>query len=187
METQDIIEEIRKFVEEECKKPGSKYGYDIYAFHLVSMHKYAKAFAVKLGADSEIVELAAWLHDIGSIINGRKDHHVTGAEISEKKLRELGYPQSKIEKVKHCILSHRGSQNITGETVEAQIVADADAISNINNIPGIFKAAYIFENQTQGEAKETTKQKLKNKWNQLSPEGKELIKEKYEAAMLLLS
>jgi len=37
------------------------------------------------------------------------------------------------------------------------------------------------------EAKKSIFIKLQNKWNQLSLESKELIKPKYEAAMLLLS
>ena len=31
----NVIEEIRRFVEEECKKSTSKYGYDIYVFHFI--------------------------------------------------------------------------------------------------------------------------------------------------------
>ena len=90
----EIIERIRQFVEDECRKSTSKYGFGPYDSHFVPMVKYAKNLAVEMGADVEIVEIAGWLHDIGSIMVGREDHHVTGAEIASKKLKELGYPEA---------------------------------------------------------------------------------------------
>ena len=63
---------------------------------------------------------------------------------------------------------------------------EADAMSNFENLAGIFMAAFVFENKSQGEAKESVKQKFIRKWGQLSEEGKELIKPKYDACMLLL-
>ncbi len=184
----NIVNEVRQFVEEESKKPSAKYGYEPYEFHLVPMHDYAKRLAERLDADVEVVELAAWLHDIGSIINGRKDHHITGAEIAGKKLKELDYSEGKIEKVKHCILNHRGSQENNGNSMEAKIISDADTLSNFDNIPGIFKAAFVYEEITQGEARVSVREKLEKKWNKLYfQKSKELIKPKYEAAMLLLS
>jgi len=187
MKGNNIVEGIRKFVEEESKKPTSHYGYEPYLNHFVPMRNYAVQLAKKLGADVEIVELAAWLHDIGSIMNGRKDHHIIGAKIAEKKLKELGYPQDRIEKVKHCILGHRASKEIKPETIEAQIISDADGISNFENIPGIFMAAFIYENQSQQEAKASVRQKLERKWkNLVLKESRHLIKPKYDAIKLLL-
>ncbi len=183
----NIVNEVRRFVEEESRKPTAKYGHDPYEFHLVPMHDYAKSLAERLGADVEIVEVAAWLHDIGSIINGRKDHHITGAEIAGRKLRELGYPKNKTKKVKHCIFNHRGSQENNENSLEAKIISDADALSNFDNIPGIFKAAFCYEGLTQGEARISVGEKLERKWNKLYfQKSKDLIKLKYEAAMLLL-
>lgn len=183
----NIVEKIRKFVEDECKKPTSKYGYEPFSFHFVPVVNYAVSLAKKLNADIEIVELSAWLHDIGSIFYGRENHHITSAEITEKKLRELDYPEPKIEKVKQCILSHRGSNKINGISLEAQIISDADAMANFDNISGIFKAAFVYENLTQGEARISVREKLKRKWDKLClQESKELIKSRYDSAMLLL-
>lgn len=183
----EIIEKVRSFVEEECGKQGSKYGKEPYEFHFVPMRNYAVGLAEKLGADGEVVELAAWLHDVGSIVNGREDHHVTGAKIAGKKLVELDYPLSRIEQIKYCIVNHRSSQNNNRETLEAQIISDADALSNFDNIGGIFKAAFVYEGQTQGQANASTRAKLQRKWEQLYfPESRELIKPKYDVAMLLL-
>ncbi len=184
----NIIEEIRKFVEEESKKPTAKYGYEPYLFHIIPVRNYAIKLAEQLGADAEVAEIAAWMHDIGSIINGRENHHVTGAEIAENKLRELGYPLEKIERVKSCILNHRGSIKSHKATAEEQIIADADALSHFENIGGLFKAAIIYEkNLNQQEAMACVLSKLKHSFEKLSfQESRDIIKPKYEAAMLLL-
>lgn len=184
----DIIDEIKNFVQGECKKPGSKYGYEPYQFHFIPMVKYAQTLAQKLGADEEIVSLAAWLHDIGSIIYGRENHHLTGAKVAEIKLKSLEYPKDRIAKIKKCILNHRCSQKNHRLTLEQRIIADADAISNFDNVSGIFKAAFVYENQDQGTAKDTTRIKLARKYQQLHFEdSKEIIRPKYEAAMILLA
>lgn len=183
----NIIEEVRRFVEEECKKPTSKYGYEPYANHFVPVRNYAVMLAKKLGVDSEIVEVAAWMHDVGSIIYGRENHHITGAEIAERKLKELDYPEDKLELVKKCILNHRGSVNSAKESLEEIIIADADAMSNFDNIGGIFMAAFIYENKGQAEAAKSVRTKLINSYNKLSSDSKSIIQPKYEAAMLLFN
>ncbi len=183
----DIVDEIKRFVEEECKKPSSNYGYEPFSQHFVPMAKYAEELADELGGDREVILIAAWLHDIGTILHGRKDHHITGAKIAEEKLKEFQYPAQKLELVKKCILNHRGSQQNNRDSIEEKIIAEADVISNFDNIAGIFKAAFMYEGKTQEEAKISAREKLERKWNQLHFENsKEIIKPKFEAAMLLL-
>lgn len=182
-----VVNKIKKFVEAECKKPQSKYGKEPFAFHFLPMAKYAGQLADELRADREVILIASWLHDIGAIINGRQDHHITGARIAEKILKELNYPAPKIEIVKKCIFNHRGSVKNKRRSLEEQIVAEADTMSNFDNISGIFKAAFIYEGKNQGEAKDSVRKKLQNKWQQLRfKNSKKLLKKKYEAVMLLL-
>jgi len=62
----DIVQRVRDFVESECKKPGSKYGYEPFMFHFIPVVEYAEKLADELGGDKEVVLVAAWLHDIGA-------------------------------------------------------------------------------------------------------------------------
>jgi uncharacterized protein len=183
----DIIETIKNFVEAECRKPSSKYGDEPFAFHFQPVVQYAEKLSDELGGDKEIILIAAWLHDIGSIVHGREDHHLTGAKIAETKLRELNYPAEKIELVTKCIINHRGSTNNNRLSLEEKIVAEADTLSAFDSLAGIFKAAFVYENLDQGAAKIAVRKKLQNKWEQLHFEqSKKLIKPKYLAAMTLL-
>jgi len=181
-----IIEQVKNYVESECRKPGSHYGYEPFPYHLVPMVSYSLLLADKLGADKEVVEIATWLHDIGAIVHGRDNHHITGAEIAREKLTEFGYPKAKTELVCKCILNHRGSVDNDRESLEEKIVAEADVLSNFDNISGIFKAAFVYEGLSQGEAQKSAFDKLTRKYNKLHfEESKEIIRPKYEAVKLL--
>ncbi|MCX6812759.1 MAG: HD domain-containing protein, partial [Candidatus Berkelbacteria bacterium] len=143
--------------------------------------------AKNVGADLEIVALAAWLHDIGSIIYGRKDHHLTSAKIAEKFLAGENYDSKKTEIVLDCIKHHRQSTDFERKTVEEKVIADADAICNFDMLPGLFYAALVTEKLSPIEAAKSIKKKLENKWRRMHfQESRDLIKPKYKAAMLLL-
>jgi len=188
MEMKEVVNEVKKFVELECKKPESCYGSEIYFCHFIPMVSYAKMLCRDFeDIDKDVVVLSAWLHDIGSVMKGREDHHITGANIAGQKLKQLGVDDDIIEKVQCCIYTHRGSRGLKRESKEAQIIADADTLSAFDNISGLFKAAIFHENLNQVQAKASVKQKLLNSWEKLSPKAKELIRNKYEAAMILLS
>ena len=184
----DIVSTIRNYVEDECKKPTSKYGYEPFLFHFTPMVKYAEKLADELGGDKEVILIAAWLHDIGSIIYGRSDHHITGAKIAEEKLKELNYSNEKIELIKKCILNHRGSVDNERGSIEEQIISEADTLSQFDNVSGMFKAAFIFEKLDQSEATISVKEKVERKYKKLHfKESRELVREKYRAMMFLLN
>lgn len=183
-----IIKQVESFVLEECMKPTSSYWIEPFEFHFKPVVKYANKLVDELWGDREIVTIAAWLHDIWSIINGRKDHHISWSEIASQILQDFNYPSKKIELVKKCILNHRGSQNNNRTTLEEKIIAEADTLSNFENISWIFKAAFVYENLDQWKAKIVVRTKLENKYKQLHFEkSKELIKPKYDAMELLFA
>src|SRR3989344_6990464 len=174
-----ICEQIKKFVEESSIKNDRGYHKE-WMEHLNTVSKNALELAGKLNADKEIVFLSAWLHDIGKIIYEKEDHHIIGAEIAERKLRELNYPEDKIRSVKHCILSHRGSKNIKKETVEAQIVADADAMAHFEEVENLVKAEFVLGGiSNESLAQQLVKEKLTRSWKKLSSEGKVFAESKY--------
>jgi putative nucleotidyltransferase with HDIG domain len=112
--------------------------YDMWEEHVKFVLQEALCLARKYGANSEIVELGAMLHDISLIAKTgtRKDHHITSAEMAETILEKYQYPQDKIAKVKMCVLNHRSSKNLTD--IECICVADADILAHFDNIPMLF-------------------------------------------------
>ncbi len=181
-----LIEKARKFVESECRKPTNKYGYGLYVEHFVPMQNHAKKLCHKLAGNPEIISIAAWLHDIDSMMIGRKDHHLTSARIARDFLEKQNYDPQKTTIVLACIEHHRQSTSFNRETLEEKIIADADAICNFDMLPGLFYVTLVVEKLTPILAAKSIKKKLENKWRRLHfNESKKLVKPKYQATMLL--
>jgi HD superfamily phosphodiesterase len=134
MRKMNIVERVRQFVEDECKKPTSKYGYEPFTNHFAPVVEFSSELAKEMSADLEIVKIAGWFHDIGSIMVGREDHHIASSKIAGEKLKEFGYPEDRRAWVVDCILTHRGSQKMKPKTIEGQILVEADTMSAFLNI-----------------------------------------------------
>ena len=117
-----MIHDIERMVEQVCKQETNIFGYTIWTHHITQVVKNAKQLAKMLGADLEIVELAALLHDFASVKDKElyKDHHINSAIEAEKILRSFDYPAEKIEAVKHCIEAHRGSVQEQRRSIEVK-------------------------------------------------------------------
>ena len=115
-----------------------------------------------------------------------EDHHIQGAIEADRILGEAGYPGPKIERVKACILTHRGSVSLMRETKEQQCVADADAIAHIQCVPSLFFVAYHKLGMDIATGESWVREKLRRDWQKLSDTGKELVRRKYEAVLEIL-
>ena len=154
--------------------------------HVNDVVKNSKLLAKKVNADKEIVEISAWLHDIKKIQGDRKDHHIKGAAEAVKILKEMGYPEEKIKKVEHCIKTHSSDENHMPESIEAKVVASADAMSHFGSFLLFAKIMFSEDNKSVEEAKEWLRRKYAKSWKKMIPEARELAKEKYDAIKIIL-
>lgn len=86
--------------------------------------------------DLEILTPSVLLHDIARIEEsndktGKIDHAVLGCTIAEDILWNLEYEEDKIEKIKHCIRSHRFRSGNEPNSTEAKILFDSDKLDAI--------------------------------------------------------
>ena len=65
-----VIKEVQRIVEKACSRDTNVFGYGIWVHHILHVVKIGKKLAERFGADPEIVEIAALLHDYAGI----KDH-----------------------------------------------------------------------------------------------------------------
>jgi 8-oxo-dGTP diphosphatase len=188
MKRAEIINSISTIVEQQCKSKDNIFGYEGWTCHIVSVVKYAKILARKLNANEELVEIAALLHDYASVKdkNMYAEHHIYGAIEAEKILQGLDYPQEKIEIIKDCIICHRGSVRKEQKTKEAICVASADAMAHIDQVPSLLHLAYHNRNMDVKEGAEWVSSKIERSFNKLCPEAKDIMKEKYESAKMVL-
>ena len=173
-----------------------KYDEVDFKYHVVPVVKNALLLAEKLNADKEVVEMAAYLHDIGrSIIKDNlkkfereNEHHIIGEKDSKEFLKKLVYDKEFIEKVAHCVLTHRGRKGPEPKTTEAKIIACADAMAHFDTFLDLFET-FLGSSKSFEEALMHIKEKMQRDWNKklTLPEAKEIVKEKYEAIMLLIN
>ena len=94
--------------------------------HVQRVVKTATLLAGEEKADVELVQIGALLHDLGWTVG--KPHHLTGAELATKILKEIKYPDEKRERVIKIVLNHPLESRNKLETLEEKIVWDADKI-----------------------------------------------------------
>jgi uncharacterized protein len=115
-------------------------GHDSY--HAFRVRDLAVLIAATTGADADMVEAAALLHDIGHG-TGRNDHAKRGATLAAEMLSRCGFPKVKINAVVTCIEHHHWKPGRAGDpeqpTPEYQAFADADRLDALGAI-GIARA-----------------------------------------------
>lgn len=113
------------------KRPVFDYRFE----HTLAVVKIARWLAPKVGADPEVVECAAWLHDCAKRLKDSrsKDSHARDAsELVPKILDGTNFPPEKIPAVRHAIEHHVGLRLAKKlEPLETACLWDSDKLSKI--------------------------------------------------------
>jgi uncharacterized protein len=97
--------------------------------HVQAVVRLAMRLATLTGADREIVEAAAWLHDVGKGA-GSEDHGCEGAAAARTILGQTDFPPRKIEAVADAIAKHVGyARSEPVGPLEAAVIWDADKLT----------------------------------------------------------
>jgi uncharacterized protein len=187
--TRELIQEIETIVEQACAADTNIFGYGIWTHHITRVAENAKVLAPLFEADPEIVEIAALLHDYASVKdrNLYREHHIHGPVEAEKILGRLGYPDKKTEAVKHAIAAHRASIRVERRTPEAECLANADAMTHIQNAPSLLYLSWVQHDMGIEEGTAWVLAKLERSWGKLKPEVQEMVAIDYAAARRILS
>jgi len=113
---------------------GDGHGFE----HVDRVYKMAVKISEGEDVDMDVVRAAALLHDVArskedaTIVvdseNGNVCHAVEGAKMAVGILKDVGFPEDKIDKVVHSIEVHRFSKGLKAENREAEILQDADRL-----------------------------------------------------------
>ncbi len=183
-----LIEEIRATVKRACAAESNVFGYGIWTHHIVRVADNAVRLAPAFGADPEIVEIAALLHDYASVKDEAlyEDHHIHGPIEAGKLLERLGFPADRILAVQQAIAAHRASVVGDRRGPDAECLANADALAHIENVPSLLHLAYVRRRQGIDDGAAWVRAKLKRSWGKLSPRVREEARATYEAALDVL-
>lgn len=132
---------IRRLQDEVRRRlDGESSGHD--PAHAFRVRELATRIAAAIGADKDVVEAAALLHDVGHA-TGRDGHAERGAALAGKILARCGFPAEKVPAVAACIEHHHWQPGRVGDppepTLEYQAFADADRLDALGAI-GIARA-----------------------------------------------
>jgi uncharacterized protein len=98
--------------------------------HVTAVVTLSKKLAKLTGADPEIVEAAAWLHDVRK--ETKEKHPQEGAKFAREFLPQTDFPKKKIEAVAIAIEQHMGLwRDKPLKELESQVLWDADKLSKI--------------------------------------------------------
>jgi len=118
--------------------------------HVVRVWRLAMRIGKEEGADLEVLQAAALLHDVG-----RPAEQATGAchaEVSAAMAREIlgarGIPAARIDAVADAIARHRYRGDLPPESLEARVLFDADKLDAIGAL-GVARAFAIAGAQRQ--------------------------------------
>jgi uncharacterized protein len=105
--------------------------------HAFRVRDLAVRIAAAIGADAEIVEATALMHDIGHE-TGRENHAVRGATLAARILSKSNFPTTKIGAVVTIIQHHHWKPGRAGDpqhpAAEYQAFADADRLDALGAI-----------------------------------------------------
>ena len=119
----------------DAARPVDKFG------HQPRLYALTQEVGAGLNYDEDVVFAAAWLHDLGVFVGHRPedpaelaqwDHVAYAVERVPGLLREVGFPEEKIEPVLEVIRTHQPKDSPT--TIEATIVRDADILEQLGAI-----------------------------------------------------
>ncbi len=114
---------------------GESSGHD--PWHAIRVREIGVRIAEAIGADSEVVQAAALLHDIGHV-TGRAEHAQKGAHLAVSILSRCSFPAGKISAVVACIEHHHWQPGRAGDphcaSLEYQAFADADRLDALGAV-----------------------------------------------------
>jgi len=141
----EIIKKVEEFAEPYCRADPEDP--KLWENHVQLVRKYALKLAEIEGADKQVVEIAALLHDIGKD-KGRKDHNVRSYELSKKFIETLDLPEQKKKLILKCVLKHSTKYSQEDNEIEVKVVQSADALGT------------LFDDEWQQYSRETMKEEL---------------------------
>ena len=187
MELIVTISQLNDYIKKLCSQPSNQFAQAFFDLHIKQVEKYSVLLAGKLGADKDVVQVAALIHDVAAISDFSKlaQHASEGAILARELLAKYPLSNEQKEKVFHCIETHSQPIALGADISEAVCVSNADAISQIAQ--PLYWSYYIFNIRKFSfeEGFKWYQQRVESHWNTLIEPAKELIEIKYKQALTL--
>ena len=188
MRMNTICTDIRGFVHEACQRRENVLGPAFFDLHLVVVAECAASLAAPMGAEIEVVDLAAYLHDLSAVCDFATmlDHARASADLATRLLLGKGCPPSIVSGVARSINSHSEPIPIGGASPEEICISNADAAARI--LRPAYWMYFVFEiRKYDFEAgRQWLRALIERQWRKLIEPARKLVGERYAATLKLL-
>lgn len=140
----------------------------LYDNHVLYVATKARELAQKYGADVELAEVAALLHDIADCTMKREDpgHEAKSLQLAAQLMRESGYSDEEIElTVNDAIRYHSCHGEARPKSAEGLVLATADSLAHLKTDFYIFATWTMGKDSTLAEIKEWVLKKIERDLN----------------------
>ena len=149
----------------------------------------ATSLGERLGADLEVVELAAYLHDISAVFDpaSMPNHPRQSADLATQILLERGYPEGRAREVARSIASQSDPLPVGSASPEAVCLSNADAAARI--LRPAYWIYFVFGIRKYGfeEGRQWLRELIEKQWRVLIEPAKELVGNQYGVTLELLT
>lgn len=175
------LSNLQNYVQQCGLSPANLLGPDFYREHLVPVAKFSAALAEPLGADRDVVETAAHLHDLSAMLDFRSlpTHADDSAALARKLLREEGYETAFIEKVAGSIALHSTPLTSGMGSPEAVCLSNADAMAFLDRPAYWLFFAVSIRKLPFADARSWLETRSEAQWAALTPEARPLVEDAY--------
>ncbi len=134
----EVVPSVARYAEEVMGNEGFRYVSAVVAnCKLLALEQEALAEEEPATLDTDVLVVAAYLHDISTVEHGFHDHHLKSAEMAVEFLRKLELANEQVEKVEQALLTHTTVIPVEQreETItEGQILYDADKLGRLSGL-----------------------------------------------------
>ncbi|OGN89761.1 MAG: hypothetical protein A2Z74_07900 [Chloroflexi bacterium RBG_13_46_9] len=123
-----LLRKIERFAKKCCDNYTLEPGPGLWS-HVQLVRRFALKLAKVEGVDTQALEYAALLHDIGkNDKDGRENHSLRSYELTKKFLKTVNLPESTRELIQECVLKHSTSYSLEDNRIEVKVLQCADAL-----------------------------------------------------------
>ncbi len=184
-----LLDDVRRKVQAACERPGNVLTGSFYPEHLRLVAAYSTLLAPALGADPEVVELAAYLHDLSAVLDFATlpTHAAASAELARATLAERGYPDRRSEQVAAAIRKHSEPLSAGAGTPEEICLSNADAMAQIAAPAFWLYFAFRVRNLGYADGRDWYGHRIRQCWEAMVPEARALVGTEYARALELVT
>lgn len=128
-----LVAAVHDLVRAECARATNRFSPSFFEDHVLPVVDLARELAPRLGARRDVVELAAYLHDLAAIrdLSCVPTHAADGARLAGELLRVRGAPAPLAEAVARCCAAHSSPVPPGQGSAEEVCLSNADLLAQL--------------------------------------------------------